>query len=154
VLTLAGTARVDGFELLFQGDPTPGWYLFGGYTFLQTAIIASPNGDLGYRLQNAPKHAAKLWTLYDLTPDFAVGGGVQYVGNRVPQSGPDPHGFLQTAPGYWTMDLVARYRINSWVTAQVNLKNLNNAYAYDGIDNNHIVPLAGRTALFSIIAQF
>jgi hypothetical protein len=50
--------------------------------------------------------------------------------------------------GRWT------WYINSWVTAQVNLKNLNNAYAYDGIDNNHVVPLAGRTALFSIISQF
>jgi outer membrane receptor for ferric coprogen and ferric-rhodotorulic acid len=52
------------------------------------------------------------------------------------------------------MDLVARYRINNWVTAQANLKNLNNAYAYDGIDNNHVVPLAGVSALFSVIAHF
>jgi catecholate siderophore receptor len=63
VLILAGTARVDGFELIFKGDPLERWHFFGGYTFLQTAIIASPNGDLGFRPQNAPKHAAKLWTL-------------------------------------------------------------------------------------------
>lgn len=154
VLILAGTARVDGFELVFQGDPFERWHLFGGYTFLQTAIIASPNGDLGYRLQNAPKHAAKLWTTYDLTPDLVVGGGVQYVGNRAVQSGPDPNGFLQIVPGYWTVDLMARYRVNPWVSVQANLKNLNNAYAYDGIDNNHVVPLAGRSALFTMIAQF
>lgn len=154
LLILAGTARVDGFELLATGDPLPRWHLFGGYTFLQTAIIASPNHDLGFRLQNAPKHAAKLWTLYDLMPDLAVGGGVQYVGNRTVMSGPDPNGFLQLVPGYWTMDLMARYRIREWLSVQLNLKNLNNAYGYDGIDNNHVVPLAGRSALFTVSAQF
>jgi catecholate siderophore receptor len=154
VLTLAGTARVDGFEVILQGDPIERWHLFGGYTFLQTAIIASPNGDLGSRLQNAPKHAVKLWTLYDLTPELAVGGGGQYVGNRAVQSGPDPNGFLQIVPGYWTADLMMRYRVNQWVSVQVNLKNLNNAYGYDGIDNNHVVPLAGRSALFTIVSQF
>ena len=77
ILILAGTARVDGLELIVAGDPLDRWHVFGGYTYLQTAIIASPQGDLGFRLQNAPKHAAKLWTTYDLTEDFTVGGGVQ-----------------------------------------------------------------------------
>jgi catecholate siderophore receptor len=103
ILILAGTARVDGLELIFAGDPLDRWHVFGGYTYLQTAIIASPQGDLGFRLQNAPKHAAKLWTTYDLTENFTVGGGVQYVGNRTVQTSPDPAGFVQIVPaiGRW-----------------------------------------------------
>jgi catecholate siderophore receptor len=154
VLISAGTARVDGLELIFAGDPLDYWHVFGGYTYLQTAIIASPNGDLGFRLQNAPKHAAKLWSTYDLTEDLTVGGGVQYVGNRTVQSGPDPLGFLQIVPSYWTVDLMARYKLTNAVALQANIKNLNNAYGYDGIDNNHVVPLAGRSVLFSLLTQF
>ena len=154
ILILAGTAQVDGLELIFAGDPLDHWHVFGGYTYLQTAIIASPQGDLGFRLQNAPKHAAKLWTTYDLTEDFTVGGGVQYVGNRTVQSGPDPAGFLQIVPSYWTVDLMARYRLTNTVALQANIKNLNNAYGYDGIDNNHVVPLAGRSVLFTLTTQF
>jgi catecholate siderophore receptor len=154
ILILAGTARVDGLELIFAGDPLDRWHVFGGYTYLQTAIIASPQGDLGFRLQNAPKHAAKLWTTYDLTEDLTVGGGVQYVGNRTVQSGPDPAGFLQIVPSYWTVDLMARYKLTEAVALQANIRNLNNAYGYDGIDNNHVVPLAGRSVLFTVATQF
>jgi catecholate siderophore receptor len=154
ILILAGTAQVDGLEVIFTGDPLDRWHVFGGYTYLQTGIIFSPQGDLGYRLQNAPKHAAKFWTTYDLTEDLTVGGGVQYVGNRTVQSGPDSAGFLQIVPSYWTVDLMARFRLTDAVALQVNVKNLNNAYAYDGIDNNHVVPLAGRSVLFTVATQF
>ena len=116
--------------------------------------MASPQGDLGFRLQNAPKHAAKLWTTYDLSEDLTVGGGVQYVGNRTVQSGPDPAGFLQIVPSYWTVDLMARLRLTDAVALQANIRNLNNAYGYGGIDNNHVVPLAGRSVLFTITTQF
>ncbi|MBV8834877.1 MAG: TonB-dependent receptor, partial [Acidobacteriaceae bacterium] len=37
VLILAGTAQVDGLELIFAGDPLDRWHIFGGYTSLQTA---------------------------------------------------------------------------------------------------------------------
>lgn len=140
VLISAGTARADGLELFVTGDPLEHWHVFGGYTYLQTGIIASPNGDLGYRLQNAPKHAAKLWSTYDLTEDLTAGDGIQYVGNRTVQSGPDPLGFLQLVPSYWTVDLMARYKLTEAVALQANIKNLNNAYGYDGIDNNRVVP--------------
>jgi catecholate siderophore receptor len=154
ILILAGTARVDGLELILAGDPLNHWHVFGGYTYLQTAIIASPQNDLGFRLQNAPKHAAKLWSTYDLTEDFIVGGGVQYVGNRTVQSSPDPAGFVQIVPSYWTVDLMARLQMTDAVALQANIRNLNNAYGYDGIDNNHVVPLAGRSFLFTIATRF
>ena len=154
ILILAGTARVNGLELIFQGDPLDRWHVFGGYTYLRTAIIASPQNDLGYRLQNAPTNAAKFWTTYDLTPNFTLGGGVQYVGDRTVMSGLDPNGFYQLVPSYATVDLMARYRLTSAVALQVNILNLNNAYGYDGIDNNHVVPLAGRSALFTLTTEF
>jgi catecholate siderophore receptor len=156
---LAGDARVDGVDLAVTGKILPGWQVFGGYTYLQTAIVSSPNAsgpnaDLGNRLQNAPKHSAKLWTTYDVMPDVTIGGGIQYIGNRTVSTTPDSYGNLQLVPSYWTIDLMARYRLTENLSAQVNLKNLNDAYGYDGVDNNHVVPLAGRSALFTILANF
>jgi len=52
------------------------------------------------------------------------------------------------------VDLIARYKLTKAVALQANIKNLNNAYGYDGIDNNHVVPLAGRSVLFSLTTQF
>ena len=49
---------------------------------------------------------------------------------------------------------MARYRLTDTVALQANIKNLNNAYGYDGIDNNHVVPLAGRSVLFTLATQF
>jgi catecholate siderophore receptor len=44
ILILAGTAQVYGLELIFAGDPLDRWHVFGGYTYLQTGIIASSQG--------------------------------------------------------------------------------------------------------------
>ena len=48
---------------------------------------------------------------------------------------------------------MARYKLTDAVALQANIKNLNHAYGYDGIDNNHVVPLAGRSALFTVMTQ-
>lgn len=72
----------------------------------------------------------------------------------VVQSGPDPAGLLQIVPSYWTVDLMARFRLSDAVALQANIKNLNNAYGYEGIDNNHVDPLAGRSVLLTITTQF
>jgi outer membrane receptor for ferric coprogen and ferric-rhodotorulic acid len=49
---------------------------------------------------------------------------------------------------------MARLRLTDAVALQANIRNLNNAYDYDGIDNNHVVPLAGRSVLFTLTTQF
>ncbi len=49
---------------------------------------------------------------------------------------------------------MARFRLTDAVALEANIKNLNIAYGYDGIDNNHVVPLAGRSVLFTIATQF
>ena len=49
---------------------------------------------------------------------------------------------------------MARFRLSDAVALQANIKNLNNANGYDGIDNNHVDPLAGRSVLFTITTQF
>jgi catecholate siderophore receptor len=150
VTILAGTARAQGVELLAQGR-IGRWLLQSGYTYLDAKIIASPNADVGQPLQNAPKHNLRLFAAYDLTSALTVGGAVQAQSSRVPSSFPDPNGFRQMVPGYATVSALVRYLIRPGVTLQLNAENLANARYYDGLDDNHVNPGAGRSVHLTLI---
>jgi catecholate siderophore receptor len=143
---LAGTARVQGAERLAQGQLTSRWLIQAGYTYLDARIVASPNHDLGQPLQNAPRHNLRLFTAYDLSSRLTVGGGVETQSSRVPASIPDANGFLQQVPGYVTASAVLRYRLSPHASVQLNVENLADAHYYDGLDDNHVNPGAGRSA--------
>jgi len=130
---------------------TDRWQVFAGYTYDQATIISSPQGDVGNRIQNTPKHDIRLWTAYDFTPDLTVGGGIDYQSNRVPGSVLDGAGDLQLVPGYWTASMVARYKINDMFTLQANLDNIMDRRYYDGLDDNHVEVGSGRSGRLTLI---
>jgi catecholate siderophore receptor len=148
---LAGTARAQGVTLSAQGRITPRWLVLGGYTYLDTKILSSPNGDEGAWLQNAPRNSVRLFTAYDVTDRFELGGGMTYNSSRVPASVLDGNGYHQVAPGYWTGSAMVRYAINRRVAIQANVDNITNTLFYDGLDDNHVNVGAGRAARFSLI---
>jgi len=148
---LAGNARSEGFELLAQGHVTDQWQVLAGYTYDQATIISSPQGDVGNRLQNTPKHNVRLWTSYDVMPELTLGGGIDYQSNRVPGSVLDGAGYTQIAPGYWVASLVGRYKINDMFSVQVNIDNLMDRRYYDGLDDNHVEVGNGRSGRFTLI---
>jgi catecholate siderophore receptor len=147
---LAGDARSEGFELLAQGHVTDQWTVLAGYTYLQATVISSPDGDVGNRLQNTPRHSLKLWSAYDVTPDLTLGGGVDYQSSRVPGSFPDGNGFLQAVPGYATISAVARYKINDMFSLQLNVDNIADRRYYDGLDDDHVEAGNGRSAKMTL----
>jgi catecholate siderophore receptor len=148
---LAGTARAQGVTLSAQGRITPRWLVLGGYTYLDTTILSSPNGDEGAWLQNAPRNSLRLFTAYDVTERFELGGGITYNSSRVPASVLDGNGQHQAVPGYWTESAMARYAISRRVAIQANVDNVTNTRFYDGLDDNHVNIGAGRAARFSLI---
>lgn len=148
---LAGTARAQGIELQAQGYPTRGWLILAGATYLDASILASPNGDQGSPLQNAPRDSVRLFSTYDVTGRLTVGGSVDYSSSRVPGTVVDGNGFRQRVPGYWTASALARWRLAARVNLQVNVDNLANRRFYDGLDDNHVNVSAGRSARLSLI---
>lgn len=148
---LAGNARSEGFELLAQGYVTDQWQVLAGYTYDQATIISSPQGDVGNRIQNTPKHNIRLWTSYDVVPELTVGGGIDYQSNRVPGSVLDGAGYAQVVPGYWTASMVARYKINDMFSIQANFDNIMDRRYYDGLDDNHVEVGNGRSGRFTLI---
>ena len=61
---------------------------------------------------------------------------------------------IETAPGYWTMQLMAKYPITPNLSAQVNITNVTNTYYYDELHPGHIIIGPARAALFTISAKF
>ncbi|MGH8127431.1 MAG: TonB-dependent receptor [Gammaproteobacteria bacterium] len=152
---LVGVARVQGLELDVAGRVTPRWRVFGGYTYLPTAkVVSSPNSDSGGRLQNTPVNSFKLWNTYDLTSAFSLGVGVRYVGQRTTETTLDPNGYRQLVPGYVVADLMVEYRVTRTLKLQLNVNNVADAYYFDGIDNNHVNPGAGRAFLLKLDLLF
>lgn len=97
-VAFVGERRVDGIELGFNGNITPEWSVFGGYTYLDAKIVDGgftaftlpagggvaartvllPSVNTGKRFPQTAKHNFTAWTNYDFGR-FTLGGGAVYV---------------------------------------------------------------------------
>ncbi len=158
-----GKTRVDGYELTATGRLTRKWNVFAGYSYLDSelveggavggrtgAVTSLTNPDNGNQLANTPNHSFSLWTTYDVTDKFAVGGGAFYVdevyGNTANTLMVD---------SYWRYDAMASYKVNKNLDFQVNVQNLTDETYYDKAYGAHYASqAAGRTALLSTNFHF
>jgi catecholate siderophore receptor len=155
---LAGDAVAEGGELQAAGYLTDKWEIIAGYAYTYSVIDKSPRvgpaSDLGQRLGNVPAHTANLWTTYDLPWwGLQVGGGVNVVSSRYAATTPTTAGgvnFFKEAPGYWTLQAMAKYPVTEKVSLQLNLYNLTDNKYYDQLHPAHVVPGAGTTALLTV----
>jgi catecholate siderophore receptor len=102
-VSFIGSRRIRGVELGFNGNLTPEWNVFGGYTYLDAEIvdggftaftvpavvvggvttvpartITQPSVNTGRQFPQTAKHSFTLWSNYKVTPKFTVGGGAFY----------------------------------------------------------------------------
>ncbi|TZG27142.1 TonB-dependent receptor [Sphingomonas montanisoli] len=118
-----GTRRTRGFELGFNGNVTPEWSLFGGYSYLDakitdggfTALTAAavtgqaaktvlvPSVNNGRQFPQTAKHSFTLWTDYKVTSALSIGGGAFYV-SRVFGGYSDNRTATQTTAGVVTVN--------------------------------------------------
>lgn len=151
-----GRQRVRGLELEATGSITDRLSVRASYTYLDSETTDSDNPTaagsprIGERLTIAPKHSAAFQADYALTPRFAFGGGVIYQGSRL---GQNTNASLLEAPGYTIFEARARYALTDQLTAQVNVYNLTDKLYYDQLHPFHVVPGAGRSALFVLTWQ-
>ena len=90
---------------------------------------------------------------YKLPWKLEIGGGLNVVSSRSAASTGSSVGgtaFFKEAPGYWTVQAMARYPVTDHVSLQLNLFNLTNNQFYDLLHPAHVVPGAGRTALLTL----
>jgi catecholate siderophore receptor len=138
---LQGITRVNGFEASATGKLTDQWSIITSYTYLDARIVQTLNAaQLGQRPVITPQHSFSLWTTYDVTAAWQIGGGAWYVGESW---GDIPNTAL--IPAYWRFDAMTAYRITDKTTIQLNVYNLTDKFYAAAGYSNWIVPGASRT---------
>lgn len=148
--TLSGKRHVAGAELDLNGRLTPKWEIYGSYMWLPVAHIDTPvtGGETG-RPSLTPRHSGTIWTTYQITPLWRVGGGLNFRGEQTPNRNPG-----WRVPAFVTADLMAEYTLHQNITLKANLSNVTNKLYADQIYSGHYVPGAGRVFQLTASLKF
>lgn len=152
---LSGKRHAAGIELDLAGRITPAWEIYASYSFIPDAEIdaASPlagQGQLaGDPVGLTPRHSGTVWTTYQLTPQWRIGGGLNA------RSAVFPVGITAfVAPRYITADLMAEYATGNGATVQVNLSNVTGKLYADQVYRGHYIPGKPRTVQVTTTLSF
>lgn len=134
-----GKQRSQGVELSVTGEILPGWNILTSYAFTDTEISEDDSFPEGNQLRNVPKHAASLWTTYQIQSGslegLGLGLGLFYVGER---QGDLNNSF--SLPNYLRTDATLFYKRDRFA-ASLNFQNLFDVNYYQGArDNLRVVP--------------
>jgi catecholate siderophore receptor len=147
---LEGEQRIRGVEIGGSGRLTDRWTAFFGYTWLDSEIVKSNTAvEVGNEFANTPEHSASLWTTYRLPLGFEVGGGVQYVGDRLNSTTT-----RRVAPAYQLYDAMVSYEWNERLTLRLNINNLADERYIDRVGGGHFIPGAGRSVALTTSLDF
>ncbi|MBB4151722.1 TonB-dependent receptor domain-containing protein [Sphingobium scionense] len=174
-----GERKIEGIELGFNGNITPEWNVFGGYTYMDSEIvdggstvttvngvsIAAPSVNTGKQFPNTPKHSLTAFTNYKITPAFTIGGGAIYMAKvyggysdtRTISNGAVviTKELARMVPSYWRFDGNASYAFSDAVSLQVNVNNVFNKRYYDKAYAAHYAnQAAGRTAIATLNVKY
>lgn len=161
-LSLDGHARVDGVSLGAAGRINRNWSLFANYTYLDSEIVqnladGNPGDDAlaGRYLAQTPKHSGSVWTTYQLA-DWTFGYGVTYQGEIYPQNNADT--VYRATDDYWVHRAMVGYRVNDFLSLQLNVDNLLDEEYYTNIRNNTTsgwaIPGGARAATVTATLRF
>jgi len=155
----AGEARVRGVELGASGNITPAWQVFGGYTWMDSELVAGAfnNVNVGDPLANTPEHSFSLFTTYRLSPPLSLGGGVYHVSKSFGgnQGGAGGGANRIYAPAYTRLDLFAAYDLSERASLQLNVQNAGDeAYIMrtNGVHHADVAP--GRQAILTLNLRY
>ncbi|MCG6137824.1 MAG: TonB-dependent siderophore receptor [Nostoc sp. LLA-1] len=151
--TQVGEQRSRGIELDIAGEILPGWNVITSYTYTDAVISNDNRLPVGNRLQNVPKHAASLWTTYELQQGdlqgLGFGLGLYYVGEKNVDLAN-----TATIPSYFRTDSAIYYKRDNWRLA-LNIRNLFNTTYYEAAQSRQFIyPGAPFTVIGSFSIQF
>jgi catecholate siderophore receptor len=155
---LSGKRHAAGLELDLAGRITPAWEVFGSYAWTPVAKIdvgapGSVDGvgeGAGTRSSLTPRHSGTIWTTYQLTPQWRVGGGLNARSSQTPNR--NPAGIV--APRYVTGDLLAEYTYSDAISVKLNVNNVTNKLYADSLYTGHYIPGAGRMVYLTMTGRF
>ena len=143
----AGEVGSRGLELDVSGEVARGLRVSGAYAYTDASVTRGDTTIVtGSRLANVPRHSANLLATQQFvlgTGTASVGGGVQYVGERL---GDVAASSSFTLPAYTTARLLASYSPNAQWRLALNVENLfNRSYYASSYSQLWVAPGAERT---------
>ncbi len=153
---LDGQARVDGIALGLSGLITEDWRVFANYTYLDSEVLQSVSdytqettgidAQKGKPLTFTPKHAASIWTTYDLPYNLQVGYGLTTQSKQYLASADN----APTSSGYTIHRAMLGYKVNRNLDLRLNVNNLFDKHYLTRIRNNGwATPGDGRAAILT-----
>ena len=190
-VTFIGERGIEGVELGFNGTVAKGLTVTGGYTYLDAKIVdggfttltAAAVGtqpartigvvsvNTGRRFPQTARHSATLWTNYQASSAFSIGGGAFYSGrvfggysdNRtatqssagVVTVNPATKILSRSIPSYWRFDARAAYRFSEAIELAVNVQNLTDKTYFNQTFTTHYAGIApGRSAFATLSLRY
>ena len=106
--------------------------------------------NIGHELANTPQNSFSIWSTYDVTPLFTLGGGAVFVDSRWTSVANDAR-----VPSYWRFDAMAAYKVTKNFKLQLNIYNLTDEYYFDSLAGaGYAIPGQGRYVSLSGRASF
>ena len=150
--TATGTIQVNGARMGVAGRIAERLQVFGGYTFLNATITEGiAPGTQGKVPANTPQNSASLWAVYGLAPEWELGGGATYMGQRYANNTD-----LSSVGSYVRWDAMLGYHQPKY-DVRLNVFNITNAYYYDAIipsDGGRAVPGIARSAMLTLSYRY
>lgn len=128
LVALDGDQKVTGFELQATGRITDAWAIWAGYTYLDAEVVKS-GGDRsndGNQSKFIAPNSFSLWSSYDITERWRVGGGANYMDDRYMNDAN-----TITVEDYWRYDAMVGYKVSKNLDLQLNVLNLTDETIYD-----------------------
>lgn len=155
-----GKQLINGIELSASGQINPEWFVFAGYTYLDSELedngfqiiggLPVPSAANGKRFPNTPEHAFSAWTNYNITDAITIGGGASYMSDRFA----DATNRI-SIPSYWRYDAVATYTFSDNLNLQLNLNNISDERYVTNPFTTHMAQIAaGRSALLTLNVKY
>jgi len=92
-----------------------------------------------------------VWTTYQVTPKWRVGGGLNFRSRQAPADVTAP---AWEAPGFVTADLMAEYALSDQFTLKANVSNITDKLYAESLYHGHYVPGTGRLMQVALTAKF
>lgn len=151
--TAAQGTRSRGFDLEMSGEVTPGWNVAAGWSHWTAS-----DGEGNAIQTDQPRSLVRVFTTYQLPGDWnrlTIGGGVNWQ-SHVYTIASGPNGDERVSQGsYAITNLMARYRFNRSLSAQLNVNNVFDRKYYSQIGfYSQGAWAAGRSAMLTMRYQY
>jgi catecholate siderophore receptor len=154
---LSGQRHAAGFEIDVAGRITPKWETFVSLAWIPDAEVDRASSVLGTTLTGetvgqrpglTPKLSGTVWSTYQLTPQWRLGGGL----NARSQDKPQQSSIV--ARGFVTADLMAEYDAGNGLLFKLNVSNITNKLYADTLYRGHYIAGKPRTVQLSSVFRF